>query len=89
MAIEKTSPRQVREELRGYGVNGVQLNLSMAHIYNLMMLQMECRMAEKDPDLDLRAYNLVHQTLGVLDFIIGDLQSPMSEDLWKSEEKKV
>lgn len=85
MAIEKTSSRLVREELRGYEINGVQLNLTMAHIYSLMALQNECKMAMELHEMSTPEYNLANQTVGVLNFIIGDIKSPFNENLWTKE----
>ncbi len=78
---------KVRSLKEGYGVNGVRLDLTMAHIYNLMALRTECEMAIQALDNSSPAYNLVKQTKGVLDFMIGNIQDPFSGDLWKSDEE--
>ena len=78
---------KVRSLKEGYGVNGVRLDLTMAHIYSLMALSAECKMAMEVTDSSNPAYNLARQTKGVLDFIIGDIKSPFNEDLWKSDEE--
>jgi len=83
----QNSNLKVRSLKEGYGVNGVRLDLTMAHIYNLMALGRECEMAMQALDNSSPAYNLAKQTKGVLDFIIGDIQSPFDENLWKSDKE--
>ena len=87
MATSKDSI--VRKVNEGYGINGVTLNLSLAHIYSLMALQAECKMAMEQTEQSTPAHNLAHQTKSVLDFIVGDIKSPFDPTIWKVEENLV
>ena len=85
--MDKMANSKVRKVNEGYGINGVTLNLSLAHIYSLMALQAECKMAMEQTVPNSPQHNLAHQTKGVLDFIIGEIKSPFDAMLWTSEVK--
>lgn len=84
-----TNVIKVREEKLGYGLNGITLNLSLAHIFYLCEVRDRVK-ANKDEHGTVKSFeeqsNILDALMPVINLIVKDIKSPMSPNLWKEEE---
>lgn len=85
--IEKGS-KKVRVIQKDFGTTGIQLNLSLLHMYHLAELRAEVRNALKETKPENAHHRRVlEETEKVLDFIVRDFTYPHDPKLWENEDK--
>jgi hypothetical protein len=85
-----TKEPRIREEKMGYGLNGITINLSLAHIFYLCEVRDRIK-ANKDEHGTVISFeeqgNILNALEPVIKLIVKEIKSPMSSDLWKVEEE--
>lgn len=91
---------KIRNPIYGSGLTGIRLELDLARVQNLAILkdrmvqwQIKNASINFSDRRELEAHNhemllITDDMIKVLNFICGDIQSPLADNLWDAEEKE-
>lgn len=80
------SKERIRRVVKGVGVTGITLNLDLVRVQNIAMLRDRISAWTNNSERTAEEMQeIMDKVIRILDFIAGDIESPISANLWIPE----